>query len=67
MSKTQDETAKTVDRTTITISKDAKKLLDEYGRKNENYSDLILRMASDCGCKTTSTDEKVAEENHKNE
>ncbi|GEM_PF-6765521 len=37
-------------RTTITITKDAKKILDELGKKNESYSDLIMRVSELCNC-----------------
>ena len=43
------------EKTTITITRDAKKALDEVGRKDENYSDLIFRLASLCECTKNST------------
>ena len=32
-------------RTTLTITKEAKEILDRIGRKNENYSELVTRLA----------------------
>lgn len=54
-------------RTTISVTKDVKRVLDEYGRKNENYSDVILRMASDCGCKITQDTQNVENVANENE
>ncbi|MGI0047855.1 MAG: hypothetical protein ACREBB_11825 [Nitrosotalea sp.] len=48
------------DKTTITLTKEAKKILDVYGHKNENYSDLIIRITKDCDCKSKS--EKTEQE-----
>lgn len=58
------ETAKQIaERTTITISKEAKKVLDDFGKKNENYSSLILRMAEKCGCRIPETEKDENEGN----
>lgn len=57
----------TKDRRTITISRKAKKILDDCGHKNENYSDLILRMVSNCGCSKPKTNEKVKKDNQKHD
>lgn len=52
-----------MDKTTITLTKDAKKVLDKIGRKNENYSDLVVRLAKqvDSICSHTKDAEESSE------
>jgi predicted CopG family antitoxin len=49
------------DRTTISITREAKKTLDDLGRKNETYSDVVLRLATQCGNRSADTNKSKEE------
>ena len=52
--------------TTITLTREAKASLDEYGKKYENYSELLTRLVKEIesfrSCAVTSKESKVKDE-----